>query len=422
MEFSKLSRPTLVSLQTSLEDQYETFRQASLNLDLTRGKPAAEQLDLSNELDGILQGFYLLQDGTDVRNYGGVLGVPEARQLAANFLEVDTNEVMVGGNSSLSLMYAYIDHMLPIWRAELVNNTDRIKFICPVPGYDRHFTICDHFDIEMLTVPFLTDGPDMAQIEALVQQDPLIKGIWCVPKYSNPTGHTYSNAVVDQFARLSEKAGEHFTIFWDNAYTVHHLTDTHDSLKSLMAEAHAQGNQDSVVILGSTSKVTFAGAGIAFLATSLTNLKRFEKHLSVSVIGFDKVNQLRHVRFLKDAATIEAHMRKHREIIQPKFELTEKVLDEHLSGKGIATWTRPKGGYFISLDTLPNLATEVIRQAAAIGVKLTPAGATFPSGQDPVDSNIRIAPTFPSLDALQRALEVLVVCLQLATVNQILSD
>jgi DNA-binding transcriptional MocR family regulator len=329
---------------------------------------------------------------------------------------------MVGGNSSLTLMYAYIDHMLPTWLAELADDTDRIKFICPVPGYDRHFTICDHFDIEMLTVPLLADGPDMAQIEAMVEQDPLIKGIWCVPKYSNPTGHTYSDAVVEQFARLSEKAGEHFTIFWDNAYAVHHLTDTHDSLKNLMQEARAQGNQNSVVILGSTSKVTFAGAGIAFLATSLTNLKRFEKHMSVSVIGFDKVNQLRHVRFLKDAETIEAHMHKHREIIQPKFEMTEKVLDEHLGGKGIATWTRPRGGYFISLDTLPNLATEVIRQAAAIGVKLTPAGATFPGGQDPVDSNIRIAPTFPSLDALQRALEVFVVCLQLATVNQILSD
>ncbi|MFT4819960.1 MAG: DNA-binding transcriptional MocR family regulator [Candidatus Azotimanducaceae bacterium] len=422
MKFSQLPRPTLISLQESLEAQYETFRQAKLNLDLTRGKPAAEQLDLSNELDGILQGFYLLQDGTDVRNYGGLLGIPEARQLAASFLEVDADEVMVGGNSSLTLMYAYIDHMLPTWLAELADDTDRIKFICPVPGYDRHFTICDHFDIEMLTVPLLADGPDMAQIEAMVEQDPLIKGIWCVPKYSNPTGHTYSDAVVEQFARLSEKAGEHFTIFWDNAYAVHHLTDTHDSLKNLMQEARAQGNQNSVVILGSTSKVTFAGAGIAFLATSLTNLKRFEKHMSVSVIGFDKVNQLRHVRFLKDAETIEAHMHKHREIIQPKFEMTEKVLDEHLGGKGIATWTRPRGGYFISLDTLPNLATEVIRQAAAIGVKLTPAGATFPGGQDPVDSNIRIAPTFPSLDALQRALEVFVVCLQLATVNQILSD
>jgi DNA-binding transcriptional MocR family regulator len=422
MEFTQQTQSQLANLQASLESQYETFRLANLNLDLTRGKPAAEQLDLSNELDGILQGFYLLQDGTDVRNYGGLLGIPEARQLAANFLEVDANEVMVGGNSSLTLMYSYIDHMLPTWRAGLVNDTDRIKFICPVPGYDRHFTICDHFDIDMLTVPFLADGPDMAQVEALVQQDPLIKGIWCVPKYSNPTGHTYSDAVVDQFARLSEKAGEHFTIFWDNAYAVHHLTDTHDSLKSLMSEARAQGNQDSVVILGSTSKVTFAGAGIAFLATSPANLKAFEKHMSVSVIGFDKVNQFRHVRFLKDAQTIEAHMRKHRDIIQPKFELTDKILNEHLSGKGIATWTRPRGGYFISLDTLPNLATEVIQQAAAIGVKLTPAGATFPGGLDPHDSNIRIAPTFPSLDALQRALEVFVVCLQLATVNQLLSD
>ena len=423
MEFAQLSREQLRALQISLSAQYEGFRQANLNLDLTRGKPAPAQLDLSNELDGILEGFYLLQDGTDVRNYGGILGIPEARQLAATFLEVDTDEVLVGGNSSLSLMYAYIDHMLPVWRQALVANPDaKIKFICPVPGYDRHFTICEHFGIEMLNVPLLDGGPDMGQVEALIQQDPLIKGIWCVPKYSNPTGHTYNDAVVDRMARLADIAGEHFTIFWDNAYAVHHLSDNPDVLKNLMAEAKRQGNERSVVMFGSTSKITFAGAGIAFLAAEPNNLKAFEKYLSASVIGFDKVNQLRHVRFLKDAEHIAAHMVKHRNIIQPKFDLTLRILSEHLKGKGIASWSEPRGGYFISLDTLPGLASEVIQHAAAIGVKLTPAGATFPYGLDPQNSNIRLAPTFPAMDSLQRALEVFVVCLQLATVNQFLSD
>ena len=423
MEFSQLSREQLRTLQTSLNEQYEAFRRANLNLDLTRGKPAPAQLDLSNALDGILEGFYLLQDGTDVRNYGGLLGIPEARQLAATFLEVDVNEVMVGGNSSLTLMFAYIDHMMPIWRQELANNpTAKIKFLCPVPGYDRHFTICEHFDIEMINIPMLEGGPDMDLVESLLRQDPLINGIWCVPKYSNPTGHTYSDEVVDRFARLAEIAGEHFIILWDNAYTVHHLSDHPDVLKNLMWEAKRQGNARSVVVLGSTSKVTFAGAGIAFLAAAPDQLKAFEKYLSASVIGFDKVNQLRHVRFLQDAEHIAEHMVKHRTIIQPKFDLTQKILTEHLAGKGIARWSQPQGGYFISLDTLPGLASEVIRQAAAIGVKLTPAGATFPYGIDPKDSNIRIAPTFPAMDSLQRALEVFVVCLQLATVNQLLSD
>ena len=423
MEFSQMNREQLSALQASLRDQYESFKQANLNLDLTRGKPAAEQLDLSNALDGILEGFYLLQDGTDVRNYGGILGIPEARQLAAAFLEVDASEVLVGGNRSLTLMFNYIDHMLPTWRKDLSEGgTERLKFICPVPGYDRHFTICEHFGIEMLNVPLLDGGPDMDQVEALLRADPLIKGIWCVPKYSNPTGHTYSDAVVDRFAKLADIAGAHFTILWDNAYTVHHLEDTHEQLKNLMTTARQQHTQDSVVILGSTSKVTFAGAGVAFLATSPTNLKTFEKFLSASVIGYDKVNQLRHVRFLQDSQHIAAHMVKHRNIIKPKFDLTQQILTQHLAGKGIATWTQPRGGYFVSLDTLPGLATEVIRQAAAIGVKLTPAGATFPYGVDPSNSNIRIAPTFPALGSLQRALEVFVVCLQLVTVNHFLSD
>ncbi|MCB1645492.1 MAG: aminotransferase, partial [Pseudomonadales bacterium] len=292
---------------------------------------------------------------------------------------------------------------------------------CPVPGYDRHFTICEHFGIEMINIDMLATGPDMDQIESLVSADPMIKGIWCVPKYSNPTGHTYSDATVDRFAALPKLAGDNFVIMWDNAYTVHHLTDNHDQLKNLMTAARAVDTAGSVIALGSTSKVTFAGAGIAFLATTADNLKRFESFLSASMIGFDKVNQLRHVHFLKDAAGIAAHMEKHRAIIAPKFAATLDILDANLSGKGIASWTEPKGGYFISLDTLPGLASEVVRQAAEIGVKLTPAGATFPYGKDPENRNIRIAPTFPSMAALKQALEVFVVCVQLVSVNHYLN-
>ncbi|MBT6891802.1 MAG: aminotransferase class I/II-fold pyridoxal phosphate-dependent enzyme, partial [Gammaproteobacteria bacterium] len=248
--------------QSELQDLFDTYVDAGLRLDLTRGKPAAEQLDLSNDLDGILEGFYLLQGGTDVRNYGGILGIPEARQLGAEFIGATSEQVMVGGNSSLNLMYQYVEHMMPHWRGEPV------KFLCPVPGYDRHFTICEHFDIEMITVPLNDDGPDMQQVQELVSQDATIKGIWCVPKYSNPTGNTYSKEIVEQFAEIPKVAGDNFRVFWDNAYAVHDLVEQGDELPSLITAAEKAGTTDSVVMLGSTSKVTFAGAGISFLATS----------------------------------------------------------------------------------------------------------------------------------------------------------
>ena len=397
--------------QSELLDIFETYIDAGLKLDLTRGKPAAEQLDLSNDLDGILEGFYLLQDGTDVRNYGGILGIPEARQLGAEFMEAKSEQVMVGGNSSLNLMYQYVEHMMPHWRGEPV------KFLCPVPGYDRHFTICEHFDIEMITVPLNDDGPDMQQVKELVSKDAAIKGIWCVPKYSNPTGNTYSKEVVEQFAEIPKVAGDNFRVFWDNAYAVHDLVEQGDELPSLMTAAEKAGTTDSIVMLGSTSKVTFAGAGISFLATSTTQLAAFEKFLSDQMIGFDKVNQLRHVRFLKDIDGIKAHMAKHRDIIKPKFDLVLKKLEEHLAGKNMASWNSPRGGYFISLDTRPGLATTIISMAADAGVKLTPAGATFPYGKDPKNTNIRLAPTFPGLAELESAMDVFVTCVELASLN-----
>ena len=397
--------------QLELQDIFDSYINAGLRLDLTRGKPAAEQLDLSNDLDGILKGFYLLQGGTDVRNYGGILGIPEARQLGAEFVGAKPEQVMVGGNSSLNLMYQYVQHMMADWGSK------PIKFLCPVPGYDRHFTICEHFDIEMITVPLNDDGPDMQQVQELLSKDAAIKGIWCVPKYSNPTGNTYSKEVVEQFAETPKVAGDHFRVFWDNAYAVHDLVNQGDELPSLMTAADKAGTTDSIVTLGSTSKVTFAGAGISFMATSTSQLAAFEKFLSNQMIGFDKVNQLRHVRFLKDNDGIKAHMAKHRAIIKPKFDLVLNKLEKHLAGKNMASWNSPRGGYFISLDTRPGLAATIISMAADAGVKLTPAGATFPYGKDPENKNIRLAPTFPELAELESAMDVFVTCVELASLN-----
>lgn len=426
MELERLSKDELKALQDDLSGQYCAIKAEGLSLDLTRGKPAPDQLDLSNELDGILGGFYLLQDGTDVRNYGGILGIPEARALGAGMLGLPPAQVMAGGNSSLTLMYLYINFMQLYadrsWQEEAARVGRTLKFLCPVPGYDRHFTICQHFGIEMITVPLIDGGPDMDQVEQLVKHDPLIKGIWCVPKYSNPTGHTYSAETVSRMANLPKLAGDNFRIMWDNAYVVHHLSDKPDELANLMDLATQAGTQDCVVMLASTSKITFAGAGVAFLGASEANLARFEKFLSASVIGFDKVNQLRHVRFLKDAETLASHMNKHKAILKPKFELVQSTLAGRLAGKGVASWTNPAGGYFVSLDTLPGLAGETVQLAAQAGVKLTPAGATFPYGIDPEDTNIRIAPTFPSMPQLKKALEVLALCVQLASVNKLLGN
>lgn len=404
----------ILERQSELQARYDSFIDAGLKLDLTRGKPAAEQLDLSNELDGILEGFYLLQDGTDVRNYGGILGIPEARQLGADILDVQVSQIMVGGNSSLTLMYQFVNHKLKSW------GEAGIKFLCPVPGYDRHFTICEQFGIEMIPVPLSSEGPNMDTIEDLVATDPLIKGIWCVPKYSNPTGQTYSDDVVARFARLPQIASQDFQIFWDNAYVVHDLVESGDKLANLFAAAEKAGTTNSIVILGSTSKITFAGAGISFLAASEAQLKGFEGYLSAQTIGFDKVNQLRHVRFLKDNEGIRAHMARHRAIIKPKFDLVLKKLEDNLAG--IATWTSPNGGYFISLDTNRSIASEVIAMAGDAGVKLTPAGATYPYGNDPENRNIRIAPTYPALDELTQAMDVFVTCAELVSTNDELDD
>ena len=417
MAITNLSITQLEFRKTELEKEYSLLQKENLALDLTRGKPSSEQLDLSNKLDGILEGVFSLEDGTDVRNYGGIRGIPEARNLGAIFLDVGPENVMVGGNGSLSMMYHYLAHMLPLWSSE----TETVKFICLTPGYDRHFTICEKLGIEMISVSFNDDGPDMETIFSLVENDSSIKGIWCVPKYSNPTGHTYSEKTIKCFAKLGNVAGANFRIIWDNAYAVHHLGEVPDTLGDIQNFCDIEGTLDSIVMFASTSKVTFAGSGISFVSASQKNLGEYEQYLSTQTIGFDKVNQLRHVRFLKNEQQISAHMEKHREIIQPKFAKVEEKLNASLSGKDIASWTNPNGGYFVSLDTTFEIADQVIQLAKDIGVKLTPAGATFPYGYDPNNSNIRIAPTYPPLSELEKAMDVLVLCIELATVNYLLN-
>ncbi len=421
MQIDQQPAAALQSLLTSLEAEYARLQGLRLSLDLTRGKPGAEQVALSDALDGVLGGDFSASDGTDTRNYGGLDGLPEARALFGSMLGVPPAEMLVGGNSSLTLMYSTVDFALSeglrgpesAW-----GNSDTVKFLCPVPGYDRHFAICEHLGIEMIPVPLLDSGPDMDQVEALVAADGTIVGMWCVPRFSNPTGCVYSDATVERIAQLGRIASPHFRIFWDNAYAVHTLYEDAPPLASIREYCLEHGTLDSVFQFGSTSKITFAGAGVAFMASSPDNLAALKAHLAFQTIGPDKVNQLRHVRFLRDADTLAAHMRRHERLIRPRFEAVLETLDRELAGTGVGHWTVPRGGYFISFDTLPGLARTVVQLAADIGVKLTPAGATFPYGRDPEDRNIRLAPTFPSLDDVRATAEAFAVCVKLATVRQ----
>jgi len=425
VHIDQLSSTDLQVQLATLQAHYEKLKGMGLALDLTRGKPCAEQVALSDALDGILQGDYRAQDGTDTRNYGGLDGLPEAKTLFGALLGLPPAEILVGGNSSLTLMYQVVDFALSeglrgpesAW-----GNSDSVKFLCPVPGYDRHFAICEHLGIEMIAVPMLATGPDMDAIEALVEQDTAIVGIWCVPRFSNPTGCVYSDDTVDRLARLPSRAGDHFLVMWDNAYAVHSLYDDAPELASIADRCRVHGTMDNVFQFGSTSKVTFASAGVGFVGSSEQNLAAFARHLGYQTIGPDKINQLRHVRFLRDMDTLAGHMARHAELIRPRFERVLETLEGELAGTGMGSWTTPRGGYFISFDTLPGLAAEVVRLAAAIGVKLTPAGATFPYGEDPQDSNIRLSPTFPPEQAVKDAVEAFVACVRLATVRQRLAQ
>ena len=415
---------TLRSREKELTAVHDGFRSAGLSLDLTRGKPSPAQLALSDGLDDE-SGPLTAADGTDVRNYGGLDGLPEARRLGAAWLGVRPDEVIAGGNSSLTLMYLYLLNAWlhgPAGPDAAWRKSGTVRFLCPVPGYDRHFAILEDLGIEMVNVPMRDDGPDMDRVEDHVRSDPSIRGIWCVPKYSNPGGQVYSEAAIDRLARLATVAGPHFRILCDNAYAVHDLDDEPPPLANIMDACRRHRTEDSLVLFASTSKVTRAGAGISFMGGSPATLDWFRRRLQVVTIGPDKVNQLRHVRFLRDLDHVRAHMRKHAAILRPRFELVFRRLSEGLAGTGTGSWTTPRGGYFLSFDARPGLAGEIVRLAACAGVKLTPAGATFPYGRDPEDANIRLAPTFPELTDLDQAMRVFVVCVELASVRQALEN
>lgn len=420
MQLDQANQDQLRQWQTDLSADYQALQQQALNLDLTRGKPSAEQLSLSDALDGILAGNYLANDGTDTRNYGGLDGIAEAKQLGADVLQVSTDEILVGGNSSLTLMYQTLltaqqfgfGEQAPAWKDE-----GKVKLLCPVPGYDRHFSICEQLDIEMVTVAMTPTGPDMDQVEAMIKADSSIKGIWCVPRFSNPTGVVYSDETVERIAQLGKIASSNFRVMWDNAYAVHNLDSSAPLLSSLMAACHKHGTTDSVMQFASTSKITHAGAGVAFVASSKANLAAFKKALSISTIGPDKVNQLRHLRLLPNLDALSAHMEKHAAIIKPRFDCVLENLEADFAGSGLGAWEKPVGGYFISFDTRPGCAQRVVQLAAEAGVKLTPAGATFPYGKDPEDRNIRLAPTVPSVGEVEQAMKVFAVCVKLASVE-----
>ncbi|WP_370453210.1 aminotransferase class I/II-fold pyridoxal phosphate-dependent enzyme [Oceanobacillus sp. CFH 90083] len=420
-ELKQMDYSSLQHLHDQAKKAFDIIKQENLSLNMARGKPSVEQLELSLELLNSVNSENI-GDNFSILNYGVVDGIPEAKVLFKEILEVDTEEILIGGNASLNIMHdliskallkGVIDSEAP-WGKE-----ENIKFICPVPGYDRHFTICEAYDIEMISVDMLEDGPDMDKVEELVRNDASIKGMWSVPKYSNPDGITYSDEVVERLAKMETKAKD-FKIFWDNAYVVHDLTDNPPRLKNILEACKKHGNPDRVFMFASTSKITFPGAGVSAVAASKDNIDFIKEQISVQTIGPDKVNQLRHVRFFKNYDNVLAHMKKHAEIMKPKFDAVLNILQEKLGSYGIATWAEPKGGYFISLNTMDGCAAEVISLAKEAGVTLTGAGAAFPYGKDPRDRNIRIAPSFPTLEEVEKAIEVLCICIILVSTNKLL--
>ena len=426
MQYNDMSKEELLALKESLNKEYAEAKAKGLALDMSRGKPSAKQLDVSlGLLDTINSSSDLKSlDGTDCRNYGVLDGIPEAKKLMADMMGTTPDHVIVYGNASLNIMF---DQISRAYTHGILGNTpwcklDKVKFLCPVPGYDRHFAITERFGIEMINIPMSESGPDMGMVEEYVSNDASVKGIWCVPKYSNPQGYTYSEETVKRMAAL-KPAAEDFRIFWDNAYVIHDLYDDNkDEIADIISECEKAGNPDMVFEFASTSKVSFPGSGIAALATSANNIADIKKQLTIQTIGHDKLNQLRHVRFFKDINGLKEHMRKHAEFIRPKFEAVESVLEEELSGLGIGSWTEPKGGYFISFDAMDGCAKAIVAKCKEAGVKLTGAGATFPYGKDPKDSNIRIAPSFPTPEEMKQAADLFVLCVKLVSVEKLLEN
>ncbi len=424
MNYSEMEKNQLQNELESLKKQYEIYKAKGLKLDMSRGKPAPEQLDLSIDmLLHCLDGDYKSSNGIDCRNYGVLDGIPEAKQLFMEMLGVGTDELIVGGNSSLALMYDTVIHAMQFGFPESDKpwcKLDKVKFLCPVPGYDRHFAICEAMGIEMINIEYHADGPDMDEIERLVSSDDSIKGIWCVPMYSNPTGITYSDETVRRFANLKPKAKD-FHILWDNAYCVHHLTDKKDHLLNIIDECKKAGNPNMVLEFTSTSKISFPGGGLAVIAASSFNINIIKHWMGYRTIGFDKLNQLRHAKYFKSYKGIEEHMKHHAAVIKPKFDVVEYMLDKEIAPRGIGSWSTPRGGYFISFDSLDGCAKRIVQLAKDAGVIMTGAGAAYPYHKDPNDRNIRIAPTFPSVDELRQAMEVFCVCVRLASAEKLLS-
>ena len=424
--YKDLSKEELLTLQKQLNKEYEEAKAKELKLDMSRGKPAASQLDMEMDFMNVLNAdsIFKTEAGVDCRNYGIMDGIPEARKLIGDVLGVSADNVIVFGNASLNIMYDTVarSEIFGVMGETPWCKLDKVKFLCPVPGYDRHFAITEQFGIEMINVPMTEDGPDMDMVEELVNTDPAVKGIWCVPKYSNPQGYTYSDETVKRFAAL-KPAAKDFRIYWDNAYVIHDLyEEKKDTLLDIISACEKAGNPDMVYEFCSTSKVTFPGSGIAALAASKANLDFIKKFMTIQTIGYDKVNQLRHVRYFKDAEGMKAHMMKHAAILRPKFEAVFHVLESELNGLGIGSWTEPKGGYFISFDALEGCAKKIVEKCKEAGVVLTGAGATYPYKKDPKDSNIRLAPSFPTPEELAMATDLFVLCVKIVSVEKLLKE
>lgn len=422
--YSEMSRDELLTLKEELDRQYKEAKEKGLKLDMSRGKPAPAQLDMQLDFMDVLSSQTDLKDkaGTDCRNYGVLDGLPEAKELMAEMLGVASEQVFVCGNSSLNIMYDTVARsmLFGVQGSTPWCRLEKVKFLCPVPGYDRHFAITEQFGIEMINIPMTEEGPDMELVEKYVNQDPAVKGIWCTPKYSNPQGYTYSDETVRRFAAL-KPAAKDFRIFWDNAYAIHDLyEDRSDELLDILGECEKAGNPDLVYIFCSTSKVSFAGAGISAVASSKANLDFIKNIMTIQTIGFDKLNQLRHVRYFKNGEGMREHMKKHAAIMRPKFEAVLTVLEKELTGLGVGTWTNPNGGYFISFNSMEGCAKKIVEKCKDAGVVLTGAGATYPYKKDPKDSNIRIAPTFPSKEEMALAADLFVLCVKLVSVEKLL--
>lgn len=423
--YLEMNREELSALKSQLDREFEEAKAKGLKLDMSRGKPSVAQLDMGMDIfDALNSGSDMRsRDGVDVRNYGVLDGLTEAKEMMAAIMGTSAENVIVYGNASLNVMYDAVSSSMThgVMGSTPWCKLDKVKFLCPAPGYDRHFAITEFFGIEMITVPMTPQGPDMDMVERLVSEDESIKGIWCVPKYSNPQGYTYSDETVRRFAALKPAAAD-FRIYWDNAYAVHHLyEDRQDQLLEILGECEKAGNPDMVYEFCSTSKISFSGAGVAAIASSKANLDCIRKAMTIQTIGYDKINQLRHVRYFKDFNGIREHMKKHAALMRPKFEAVLSVLDRELSGAGIGTWTRPNGGYFISFEAMEGCAKAIVAKCKEAGVVLTNAGATYPYGRDPRDSNIRIAPSFPTPEEMAAATDLFVLCVKLVSVEKLLA-